>query len=218
MEGSREIPKRERLGNWHDHFKQLLGNPPQVNDENEEIPRVFEELPIRVDAFDTEEYFKAKDSIKEGKSYGEDGIPPEVLKRCNIDEIILDFCNQALLNRQKPDQWSILNLIPVPNSGDLSQAANYRGISLSSIVAKTYNRMLLNRIRPHLDDLLRPNQCGFREKRSTTEQILALRRIIEGIKEKNLSAIITFIDFKKSFRHNPPEEDDQNTYSIWHSR
>ena len=59
--------------------------------------------------------------------------------------------------------------------------------------------MLLNRIRPHLDDKLRPNQCGFREKRSTTKQILALRRIIEGIEDKNLSAVVTFIDFKKAF-------------------
>ena len=59
--------------------------------------------------------------------------------------------------------------------------------------------MLLNRIRPHLDDKLRPNQCGFREKRSTVGQILALRRIIEGIHDKNLTAVMTFIDFKKAF-------------------
>ncbi|XP_072033056.1 uncharacterized protein [Amphiura filiformis] len=183
--------KVERLKKWHDHFKNLLGNPPQVTMENEDIPTIFHELPIRTDAFDMEEYQKAKMAIKEGKSYGEDGIPPEVIKRCNIDIIILDFCNQVLLNRQKPNQWSILNLIPVPKSGDLSLTANYRGISLSSIVAKTFNRMLLNRIRPHLDDKLRQNQCGFREKRSTTEQILALRRIIEGIEEKNLSAVVT---------------------------
>ena len=59
--------------------------------------------------------------------------------------------------------------------------------------------MLLNRIRPHLDDKLRPSQCGFREKRSTVSQILALRRIIEGIQDKNLTAVMTFIDFKKAF-------------------
>ena len=71
-------------------------------------------LLIRTNAFDTEEYYKAKAAIKEGKSSGEDGIPPEVLKRCDVDEIILDFCNQALIKDRKPDQWSILNLIPVP--------------------------------------------------------------------------------------------------------
>ena len=130
---------------------------------------------------------------------GEDGISPEVLKKCDVDEIILDFCNQALINNRKPNQWSILNLIPAPKSGDLSNTANYRGISLSPIVAKTYSRMLLNTIRPHLDDKLRPNQCGFREKRSTVSQILALRIIIEGIHNKNRTAVMTFIDFKKAF-------------------
>lgn len=59
--------------------------------------------------------------------------------------------------------------------------------------------MILNRIRPHLDPLLRPHQNGFRENRSTTSHILALRRLIEGIKDKNLTCIITFIDFKKAF-------------------
>ena len=58
-------------------------------------------------------------AIKEGKSFGEDGIPPEVLKRCDVDEIILDFCNQALIDNRKPDQWSTLNLISIPKSGDL---------------------------------------------------------------------------------------------------
>ncbi|XP_072049998.1 uncharacterized protein [Amphiura filiformis] len=178
---------------------QLLGDPPVVTDEDEDIPTIFEELPIRTDPFDKVEYQKAKEAIKEGKSFGEDGIPPEVIKRCNLDEIILDFCNKAFVSNEKPDQWSIMNLIPVPKSGDLSNTANYRGISLSSIVAKTYNRMLLERIRPHMDIKLRPNQCGFRENRSTVCQILALRRIIEGIQDKNLTAVMTFIDFKKAF-------------------
>ena len=39
----------------------------------------------------------------------------------------------------------------------------------------------------------------FEKKRLTTEQILALRRIVEGIHEKNLSALITITDFKKAF-------------------
>ena len=61
------------------------------------------------------------------------------------------------------------------------------------------NKMLLNRIKPHLDPHLKPNQNGFTPKRSTTAHILALRRIIEGVKSNNLKAIILFIDFKKAF-------------------
>ncbi|XP_072047196.1 uncharacterized protein [Amphiura filiformis] len=59
--------------------------------------------------------------------------------------------------------------------------------------------MILNRIRPEVDKVLRINQNGFRVGRTTVSHILALRRIIEGVKAKNLPAIITFIDFRKAF-------------------
>ena len=83
--------------------------------------------------------------------------------------------------------------------GLLQPYGNYRGITLTAVVAKTYNKMVLNRIRSHVDPLPRKNQNGFRTKRTTTAQILALRRLIEGVKSKQLPAIITFIDFRTAF-------------------
>ena len=59
--------------------------------------------------------------------------------------------------------------------------------------------MILNRLRPHIDPKLRINQNGFRQRRSTVPQILTLRRLIEGIKAKQLPAIMTFVDFRKAF-------------------
>ena len=59
--------------------------------------------------------------------------------------------------------------------------------------------MLLNRLRPQIDSKLRINQNGFRQNRSTVAQILTLRRLIEGIKAKNLPAVLTFVDFRKAF-------------------
>ena len=59
--------------------------------------------------------------------------------------------------------------------------------------------MVLNRIRPKIDPLLRGNQSGFRPGRSTTTQVLALCRIIEGVKKKHLPAVMIFIDFCKAF-------------------
>ena len=59
--------------------------------------------------------------------------------------------------------------------------------------------MLLNRIRPKIEDILRKNQNGFRTNRSTTGQILTIRRLIEGVKSKNEPAILLFIDFSKAF-------------------
>ena len=111
----------------------------------------------------------------------------------------MDIINNAYMNGDIPDQWRIVNIKPIPKSGDLTSTDNYCGISLSSVILKTYNRMILNRIRPELDPLLRNAQNGFREKRTTMGQILALRRILEGVRRKQLPAVITFIDFKKAF-------------------
>ena len=189
----------ERVSTWFTHFQKLLGSPPEVEDPDEEIPNVFEGLNINDEPFNMEEYRKVKLSLKLGKAAGPDDIPPEVFKSCDFDEICLEFCNDALIKNEKPELWSYMNIIPVPKSGDLSKTDNYRGISLICIIAKIYNRMILNRIRSEIDLRLRVNQNGFRPKRTTVAQILALRRIIEGVKANNLQAVLTFIDFKKAF-------------------
>ena len=90
-------------------------------------------------------------------------------------------------------------MIPLPKTGDLSDTGNYKGISLSSIVAKFVNKIILNRTQPKLEQHLRPNQNGFRSGRSTTTNILALRRLIDGVKRYNRKGIILYIDFKKAF-------------------
>ena len=69
--------------------------------------------------------------------------------------LILDIINNSFENCEQPDLWNISNIIPIPKSRNLTITDNYQGISLTSIMAKTYNRMLLNRIRPILDHLLR---------------------------------------------------------------
>ena len=67
------------------------------------------------------------------------------------------------------------------------------------IAAKIYNKLLLNRLVPAVDPLLRNNQNGFRGGRSTISQILALRRIIEEMKRLDKDFTICFVDFRKAF-------------------
>ena len=91
--------------------------------------------------------------------------------------------------------WSSSSL----KSGDLGLAKNYRGITLTSIAAKIYNALLGNRIEPKIDNILRKNQNGFRRNRSTTSQILTIRRILEGVQAKNLQATLQFVVLTKAF-------------------
>jgi len=129
-----------------------------VEDLDEEIPNVFEDLNINDDPFTMEEYRRVKSALKLGKAASPDDIPPKVFKTCDFDEICLEFCNEAPIKDEKPELWSFMNIIPVPKSGDLSKTDNYRGISLICIIAKIYNRMILNLIRSKIDPRLRNNQ------------------------------------------------------------
>ncbi|KAJ8372888.1 hypothetical protein AAFF_G00275920 [Aldrovandia affinis] len=54
-----------------------------------------------------QEFATVKSTLKQGKSAGPDGIPPEVLKNCDLDDIILEICNLALMENNKPDIWSL---------------------------------------------------------------------------------------------------------------
>lgn len=193
--------KEDRIKSWYKHFSELLGSEPKIpeNDAEEEITNVFNNLNIATGPFTMNEYQEVKRRLKTGKSAGEDGIVSEVLKYCDLDDIILKYANQLIINGEKPQQWSDINIIPLPKSGDLGLTGNYRGIALSAVVAKVVNKMILLRIQPKLDPLLRPNQNGFRPSRSTTTHILALRRIIEGVKRNHLPATIVFVDFSKAF-------------------
>ena len=82
--------------------------------------------------------------------------------------------------------------------GDIGLAKNYRGIILTSIAAKIYNALLRNRIEPKIAKIFWKKQNGFRRNRSTTSQILNIRRIL-GVHAKNLEATISFVDFSKTF-------------------
>ncbi len=101
----------ERVGKWRDHFSSLLGQPPPVENPDD----------IITDPFTLEEYRIAKTGIKEGKACGDDNIAPEILKRCDLDQIVMDFwlCNQALTKGEKPNHWSTSNIIPLPKRATL---------------------------------------------------------------------------------------------------
>ena len=104
-------------------------------------------------------------------------------KTRKFDDILLKQCN-VVYNQNLIDRWMKRWLIPFPKKGDLGLAKNYRGITLTSTAAKIYNALLRNCIEPKIDNILRKNQNGFRRNRSTTSQILAICRILEGVRAK----------------------------------
>ena len=182
--------QQERIKLWKQHFENLLGNPPKIT--HEPITRIIsKQLDIKLGPFTQEELDSILRKIKTRKAAGLDEIPPEVWKTRQFDDILLRHCN-AVYNQNPIDRWMKGSILPFPQKGDLGLAKNYRGITLTSIAAKIYNALLRNRIEPKIDNILRKNQNGFRRNRSTTSQILTIRRILEGVRAKNLQATLIF--------------------------
>ena len=102
-------------------------------------------------------------------------------------------------NQNPIDRWTKGCILPFPKKGDLWLAKNYRGIALTSIAAKINHALLRNGIVPQIDRILRKNQNGFRKNRSTTSQILIIRRILDGVRAKNLQTTLLFVDITKAF-------------------
>ena len=91
------------------------------------------------------------------------------------------------------ERWTEGCILHFPKKVNLTITDNYRGINLTPISAIIYNLMILNRIRPYVDPILRKHQNGFRTNRSTSGQILAIRRIIEGVKATNIPVIVNIV-------------------------
>ena len=181
------------------HFENLLGNPPEVI--HEPITRIIsKQLDIKLGLFTQEELDSVWRKVKNRKAAGLDEIPPEVWKTRKFDDILLRHCN-AVYNPNPIDRWMKGCILPIPKKSNLRFfffAENYQGIKLTSIAAKIYNVLQRNSIEPKIDNILRKNQNGFQRNRSTTSQILTIRRILVGVHAKNLLATRLFVDFTKA--------------------
>ena len=189
--------QQERVKLWEQHFKNRLGNPPEITDEP--ITRIIsKQLDVKLGHFTKEGLYSVLRRIKNKKAAGLDEIPPEVWKTRQFDDILLRQCN-AVYSQNRIERWTKECILPFPKKGDLGLAKNYRGITLIFIAAKIYNALLRNRTEPKIDNILRKNQNGFRKNRSITSQILTIRRIFEGVRAKNLQTTLLFVDFTKAF-------------------
>ena len=80
-----------------------------------------------------------------------------------------------------------------------SRPKNFRPISLLSHTYKLFERLLLNRIGPVIDELLIPEQAGFRPGKSTTSQVLNLTQYIEdGFEEGKVTGVV-FVDLSAAY-------------------
>ena len=187
--------KSKRHQAWVNHYSNLLYNP-SVKISLDGI-KVDSPLPICTTDFTKEEYDKALKQTRD--TFGNDGIPSLLYKTIDTRDILLPVFNDIMKTGKAPSELLLTAILPIPKGNSTFIPNNSRGISILPVATKLLNRMILNRVRDHLEPQLRYNQNGFRPGRGTREHIFALRRIIEEAINYQLPCVITFIDFSKAF-------------------
>ena len=197
--GNTIFDKEAQNKRWMEHFEGFLNRPPPNNPPD--ILPARKDLPICCEPPAREEIAKAAKQLHANKAAGPDAILPEALK-IYIDvskDILYDLFVKIWKEEQFPKDWKEGHLVKLPKKGDLGNCNNYRGITLLSIPGEVFNKVILNRIKDAVDNILRDEQAGFWKNRSCSDQIAALRIIIEQSHEWKSPLIINFIDYEKAF-------------------
>jgi len=91
--------------------------------------------------------------LRNGKAAGVDNISPVVMK-IDLDitaNMLHPLFEKIWTEGEIPNDWKCGLLVKLPKKGDTTNCDNWRGITLLSVPSKVLTRVLLNRIKEHVD-------------------------------------------------------------------
>lgn len=137
------------------------------------------------------------------KTPGPDNIHNAALKYApkKFTKYYCQLLNACLTIGYFPDNWKIATVCPILKPHKPKQdPKSYRPIALTSTMGKLFEKIINARLRNHLENnnILNPNQCGFRAGRSTTDQLL---KCTQSIQEKSATHkhLLLTVDMEAAF-------------------
>jgi len=112
-------------------------------------------------------------------------------------KVLLKLVNWVWELETLPTAWSHGVIVNLFKAGDTQLPGNYRGITLVSICRKMFANMLRKRLESHVQ--LHEAQAAFRSKRSCTDNLFVLTRILQEAGKANKSVYAFFLDVRKAY-------------------
>jgi hypothetical protein len=134
---------------------------------------------------------------------GPDGFSPYFIRHATPTALC---ALTALLNFSwtfgvMPAAWRSANVMPLLKdaTADRSSPTNFRPISLTSILIRFFERVVLRRLRPLISKQLASQQAGFRTNHSTYIHLHRLQHVIASAFRRNRYQSVIFLDVAKAF-------------------
>ena len=146
----------------------------------------------------------APKKLRSRRSPGPDDVTNEMLVHLGSAAVckLLQIYNHSWEQGVLPQIWREATMIPILKKGkDPKKANSYRPVSLTSCVVKTMERIVNERLKWYLEteNLLAPEQAGFRQFRSTEDQATYLSQEIEDAFKEQKLVLVSWTDLQKVF-------------------
>ena len=142
-------------------------------------------------------------SIDVAKASGPDGIGARMLKStaASIAPAVTNLFNLSLRLGRVPSEWKSARVTPVPKSSKFSYPANYRPVSLLSILSKLLEKHVQTLLLDHLESHspILDEQWGFTKGKSTTGALLTATNNWHKSLEEGMDVCAVFLDLSKAF-------------------
>ena len=136
------------------------------------------------------------------KSAGPDSVSPSTLKHCadQLSPVFTDIFNTSLETCHVPACFKASTIIPVPKKLRTTGLNDYRPVALTSVVMKSFERLVLSHLKAITDPLLDPLQFAYRANRSVDDAVnMALHYTLQHLDSPGTYARILFVDFSSAF-------------------
>ena len=148
--------------------------------------------------------FSLLNKLSKSKATGLDIISAKLIREC-ADLISIPLCNifkKSLSSGSFPDDWNCARVTPLFKQGERTDVNNYRPISVISVIAKVFERIVYNQLIYGFlanEEIIINQQSGFRSLHSTVTALLeATDSWAFNIDRGNVNAVV-FLDLKKAF-------------------
>ena len=125
--------------------------------------------------------------MENGKSPGIDGIPIKFYKEFLeiIKKDLQKIFNETLFrNKKTPKTWNQAIITLIPKKGDIDYLKNWRPISLLCVDYKMLTKILANRLKYILPDIISTEQNCSIPNRTIFDNLFLIRDIISYTKKK----------------------------------
>ena len=150
-----------------------------------------------------EEVLKELKNLKPNKAPGIDGLHPRVLKEMaeELAHPLTLIYQKSLTSGELPNHWLQAIITPIFKKGSRTSAENYRPVSLTCILCKILEKMIVKQIIHHVkvNQLASARQHGFTAGKSVTTNLLEVMNIWTEAIMHNIPVDVLYLDYQKAF-------------------